>query len=332
MHSTAPFPPPQCPAWPAVLVQRFAHVTATRPDATPALPEVLSAIRTGAWRLPVEAVRGIYQHGTEAAYTAAKSRLPALTFGGTFHPTRRNDTLVASSGVVLGDIDHCDDPPALKSPLAQSPSVAFAFVSPSGYGLKVGVRVVPVEHAAAYHHAWTVLAAHYETLTGVAWDAGASAVASLCFVSYDPDLFWNPDAVPFPVAPYTPPPPRQPSATDAPGAPALERVREALAAIPNNDADYCVWLTIGMALHASGLTAAWDLWVTWSQQSGKYDATKQQKSWDSFHQDGGVTLATLFHLATLQTAGTRRAASGQARRVVPRLYQALTTRPARRIV
>ena len=39
------------------------------------------------------------------------------------------------------------------------------------------------------------------------------------------------------------------------------------------------------------------LWVEWSQQSAKFDATDQFKTWKSFKQDGGITLGTLFEMA-----------------------------------
>jgi hypothetical protein len=187
------------PPFATVEVMRFASKTAATADGTFPLAAVLDDIRTGTWRLLVEAARGTFLHGTTAAYAAAKGKLPAVTFAGTFAPTRSNDNLVAHSGVVMGDVDHLDDPQALKTQLAHDPHVAFAFLSPSGYGLKIGVRVEPVVSAAAYRHAWTVLATHYGALTGVPWDPAASAIAGLCFASYDPDLYWNPAAVRFPV-------------------------------------------------------------------------------------------------------------------------------------
>jgi hypothetical protein len=77
----------------------------------------------------------------------------------------------------------------------------------------------------------------------------------------------------------------------------LALVTAALAAIPNDDADYDTWLLLGMALHSTGEDWAEELWDAWSQRSGKYRAKKQHKSWKSFHQNGPVTLGTLFYLA-----------------------------------
>jgi hypothetical protein len=80
-------------------------------------------------------------------------------------------------------------------------------------------------------------------------------------------------------------------------APEFARVASALAAIPNDDADYDAWLFLGMALHSTRATWARGLWDGWSQQSGKYNEAKQDKSWQSFKADGTVTIASLFQRA-----------------------------------
>jgi hypothetical protein len=191
----------------------FAHARENTPQQTLPLSTILEAIRTGRYAIPVTNLRAMWTSMAQGdvtpdAYRRAKSRLPAVTFGGIFAPIRSNTTLVAHSGIVTGDLDHLDNPLPLKAQLAQDPHVLFAFLSPSGWGLKVGVRVEPVTSAAAYHHAWTVLDAHYTACTGVPWDPAASALANLCFLSFDPELIWNPAAIPFPLPDWVPP--RQP--------------------------------------------------------------------------------------------------------------------------
>jgi hypothetical protein len=69
----------------------------------------------------------------------------------------------------------------------------------------------------------------------------------------------------------------------------LERLRSALAVIPSDERE--VWLRCGMALQTRGLRALWD---EWSQTSDKFDEIEQAKAWDSFRDDGGVTIATIF--------------------------------------
>lgn len=84
----------------------------------------------------------------------------------------------------------------------------------------------------------------------------------------------------------------------------LERVREALAAIPPDG--YDEWYQVGMALHSTGwdrpdgASLAFDLFDQWSQgNQHKYSLAACQEKWRSFGATarGDVKLGTLFHLA-----------------------------------
>jgi hypothetical protein len=149
-----------------------------------------------------------------------------------------------------------------------------------------------------YKHAWAVvLDALKRTYPAVHFneDPHVRFLHALCYVSDDPHLYVNGQAVPYEVPPPAPPPTASPRRMDAP--PDYTRVAGALACIPNGDVDYDTWLMLGMALHSTGEAWARDLWDSWSHQSDKFDARKQAKSWGSFTSDGRVTIASLFHLA-----------------------------------
>lgn len=186
----------------------------------------------------------------------------------------------------------------MKRQLAQDAHVAFAFVSPSGQGLKIGVAARGITGPEDYKHAWTVvLDALKRTYPVVHFneDPQVKYLHALCYVSDDPHLYVNSQAVPYIVPPPTPRPSPQPRRMDA--TPGYARVADALACIANHDADYETWLTLGMALHSTGAFWARELWDSWSRQSEKFDARKQATSWASFTRDGHVTIASLFHLA-----------------------------------
>jgi len=96
------------------------------------------------------------------------------------------------------------------------------------------------------------------------------------------------------------PAPRSPrSSTNDPRSTWDERtcVEEALRHIPAEDRT--TWYTMGMALHASGHPWARAVWDAWSQTSAKYDAKDQERVWQSFRTDGGITFGTLFHEAAM---------------------------------
>lgn len=74
----------------------------------------------------------------------------------------------------------------------------------------------------------------------------------------------------------------------------LERARAALACIPA-DLPREQWARVGMACKAAGLDFA--DWDAWSQQGASYRAADARDTWRSIRADGGVTAATLFHVA-----------------------------------
>ena len=77
------------------------------------------------------------------------------------------------------------------------------------------------------------------------------------------------------------------------------RVRSALSFIPAKDRQTRV--QVGMALHATGWTNAFEIWGDWLHTyPEKYNDANQQRNWKSFGRprDGlSITLGTLFHLA-----------------------------------
>ena len=71
------------------------------------------------------------------------------------------------------------------------------------------------------------------------------------------------------------------------------------------DCDRDQWIQIGMALHHAGyqdkaLDTAFMLWDDWSSQSeDKYKGQKDlMRNWRSFRPNNGITIGTLFHIAT----------------------------------
>ncbi len=73
----------------------------------------------------------------------------------------------------------------------------------------------------------------------------------------------------------------------------IQEIRSALTIIPSDDRD--LWIRMGMALHSTRAgNQAYGLWNEWSQQSDKYDPTDTSRVWNSFGEDRGVTLSTLF--------------------------------------
>lgn len=80
--------------------------------------------------------------------------------------------------------------------------------------------------------------------------------------------------------------------------PTRDDIQSALGYI-NPDNDYDDWLHVGMALHAFSGGAKWafDLFDNWSAHGEKYKYGEPAQKWESFDQNGNITINTLFYLA-----------------------------------
>jgi hypothetical protein len=205
------------------------------------LAAVLSAITSDTYAHQITWLRNTLRSHGKGIYDHYKKRLDAVTFGGTFAPTRAKDHLTQHSGLVHLDYDGVHDVAGAKAVLCAVPALAYAFISPSGCGLKVGVRVTPVSDDSAYKHAWQSVADHFEHQYGIMADSSGTDISRLCFVSWDPDAYVNLDAEVFPL-PLWPevftfesknsspsvPPPRPPLPPPRPASPATDRRAHAL--------------------------------------------------------------------------------------------------------
>jgi BT4734-like, N-terminal domain/Protein of unknown function (DUF3987) len=165
---------------------------------------IINIIRSGGKviRPQVEAIRKTWRselgsHGdyklAKKAIDLAKKQLPAVTWSGTF-TERANDKLVNHSGLLCADLDNLG--PRLKDvreKLSHSPYVWAVFLSPSADGLKAVLRVPP--DGSKHRGSFLAVEKHVKELTGVQIDEACKDVARLCFLSYDPEVFHNPQAV-----------------------------------------------------------------------------------------------------------------------------------------
>src|SRR5678815_3670916 len=118
----------------------------------------------------------------KAEKDALKRLLPGIIFQGSF--SRRSiKGLDTHSGLVVLDFDHLGDRlPSFKQRIIADKYTRAAFISPSGDGLKVVVRIPPV--AATHHLSCKALFDYYKD---EALDPFED-VSRVCFESYDPDI------------------------------------------------------------------------------------------------------------------------------------------------
>ncbi len=151
--------------------------------------KVVAAIRNGRWKQEVEEIR---RETDKESANKLKTCLPGVTFSGKCSE-RNNDALVQHSGLLCADLDKLNGQfQNAREQLLASPCLWALFTSPSGGGLKAVFRV-PVD-GAKHRGGFRAVEQHVRELTGVQIDEACKDVARLCFVSYDPDAFHNPNA------------------------------------------------------------------------------------------------------------------------------------------
>jgi twinkle protein len=117
-----------------------------------------------------------------------KKQLPAICFSGEFKH-RSDNGLLKHSGLVCIDFDHLGDRLiAFKDKLCKDPYTHIAFISPSGDGLKVVIKIPPQAdtHAASCR----AISKYYEEESLDEFED----VSRVCFESYDPTIYYNKDS------------------------------------------------------------------------------------------------------------------------------------------
>lgn len=161
------------------------------PTETKDILKILDDIKTGVYRNAIIYLRkSLADNKTEAAERAKKS-LPAFTPSATFKGGRKMEFLINYNGLVVLDIDKITPEKLAECKLIlNSNEYVFAyFVSPSGNGLKIFVKVDSGKDE--HKDAFLVLQKYFEELLQVEIDKSGKDITRLCFCSFDPELFVN---------------------------------------------------------------------------------------------------------------------------------------------
>lgn len=163
---------------------------ATKGEPVPIL-EILAQIQGGKWAAKIAKLRN---EKDPVQAKKLKRGLPVFTPSCETDGTHQAIGAIAHSGFICADVDKIGMEPArtLRDKIKGYPSAFAAWLSPSGDGLKVLIRV-PVDIP---RHAESFLAVQklFRETFGVDIDKSCRDIARLCFVSHDPDLWINSDA------------------------------------------------------------------------------------------------------------------------------------------
>jgi hypothetical protein len=152
------------------------------------IDKVVQRIRGGRSKIIIDQLRSC---NDDKKRKEIKTKLPSICFSGKF--TKREDKAISEhSGLIAIDFDHLNERlPALKDQLAKDKYTFLLFVSPSGDGLKLVVKIP----ANTKTHAFSAAA-----LTDYYKEEKLDEfrdVSRICFESFDPELYYNPESETF---------------------------------------------------------------------------------------------------------------------------------------
>jgi hypothetical protein len=161
------------------------------------IPTILEEIKTGKYKPGIIYLRKSLAEKKEEAYNKAKKSLPAFTPSGKFVGGRKLEFLTEYSKFIILDIDKLSaaDLQNAKHLANQSEFTFASFVSPSGNGLKILVKIDTLK--AEHKETFLKVQAHYESILKLEIDKSGKDLTRLCFYSWDENLYHNPDAKTF---------------------------------------------------------------------------------------------------------------------------------------
>ncbi len=165
------------------MVSLYKHIKEVTNGHEVALLLILQGIKQGQWQTAVEQIRTLED---KKARTEAKKTIPYFTPSGTFSH-RSIPGLKTHSGILAIDIDHDT---SKRRQLEQDPYTYALHLSVSGDGLVVYVKIDPLRHLDSFK--W--IEKYYRETYEVLIDKSCKNVDRARFISYDPDLFHNPDS------------------------------------------------------------------------------------------------------------------------------------------
>lgn len=162
-------------------------------DKNVSIYSILNAIKSNKFKEQIECGRSYYRTGDFESYQVLKGGLIAITFSGTFHPTRNSINIQNYSGYIILDLDHCGSSlKQYKAALMADKYVHSVWISPSGDGLKFLIKtgLSAENHKNVYRSA----VKYFNDCYKLNIDTTGSDIARLCYVSHDSDLYINQNA------------------------------------------------------------------------------------------------------------------------------------------
>ena len=169
-------------------VSIFKNIKSIAPVKDTSVLKILESIRSSEYKNRIGSIR---VETDKAKRNELKSKMPYVTFCGTF-TSRSNSNLKSHSGLACLDFDNVVNLDDLRKVINEDSFTFASFVSPSGDGLKVLVKIPQIDNNNDYQDYYVELIKHYSKYHDL--DEGTKDLARACYLSFDEDVFISSDS------------------------------------------------------------------------------------------------------------------------------------------
>jgi len=247
---------------------------------------IAEGIRSGKVKDQVVALRKLLEDGNQKEYSQRKKQLPAFTPSGRFEGGRKPEFLQEYSRLIILDVDKVENLPEIKEKASHCPYTYSCFVSPGGNGLKI---LVKTDNSVTKHReAFLAVKSYYEKLLGLSIDPSGKDVTRLCFFSWDPELFLNPESETFNI--------KNNMSIKSDIENLIEKIGNRRLDITSN---YDDWVKIGFAIESEFGESGRSYFHDISKFNSDYNSESCNEQYKKClkNNNSGITIKTLFHIA-----------------------------------
>ena len=169
-------------------VSIFKNIKSIAPIKDTSVLKILESIRSSEYKNRIGQIR---VETDKAKRNELKSKMPYVTFCGTF-TSRSNSNLKSHSGLACLDFDNVVNLDDLRKVINEDSFTFASFVSPSGDGLKVLVKIPQIDNNNDYQDYYVELIKYYSKYHNL--DEGTKDLARACYLSFDEDVFISSDS------------------------------------------------------------------------------------------------------------------------------------------
>ncbi|MFV0151504.1 DUF5906 domain-containing protein [Empedobacter falsenii] len=161
---------------------------------TISVEQIVTEIKEGTYKSQILYLRKSLEQGKMEPYEKAKKSLLAFTPSATFKGGRKLDYLQNYNQIIVLDIDKVEKNKLaeIKQKAIELSTTLVAFISPSNNGLKLFIKVSTNQDE--HKNTYNIVKEFYEKELEIEIDKSGKDITRLCFYSYDPEIYFNPNA------------------------------------------------------------------------------------------------------------------------------------------